>query len=47
MYTWTEVVKEEGMWVAKIHWGPDVEVCGPYRFKWFAKLVAWIFDGMH
>ena len=47
MTTNTKVEKEGKRWVTKIYWGSEVEVCGPYRFKWIAKIVAWIFDGMH
>jgi hypothetical protein len=47
MVTRTEVVKEGKRWVAKVYWGKLTEVFGPYRFRWMAKVVAWLYDGMH
>lgn len=34
-------------WRAKVDWGRTTEVHGPYRWRWMARLVAWLEDGQH
>lgn len=30
-----------------VAWGRTVEVLGPYRWRWVARLVTWLNDGVH
>lgn len=34
-------------WLAKVDWGRHTAVHGPYRWRWLARLVAWLEDGEH
>ena len=36
-----------GGWEVHVDWGRSTEVWGPYRWKWVARLVAWMEDGQH
>ena len=47
MVTFGSVEKEGKGWVAKICWGNTMEVFGPFRWRWTARVVKWIFEDTH
>ena len=34
-------------WMVREEWGGAVETHGPYRWRWTARLLAWLNDGVH
>lgn len=41
-------VEESGKgWIVKVDWGMFTTTYGPYRWRWVARLVAWMEDGRH
>lgn len=34
-------------WLAKVDWGFGTAVYGPYRWRWMARLVAWLENDEH
>lgn len=41
------VEKQPAGWVAKVDWGFVTATHGPYRWRWLARLIAWLEDGQH
>ena len=34
-------------WLVNVHWGRFTQTHGPYRWRWTARVVAWLEDGQH
>lgn len=34
-------------WFVYVNWGSIIVVRGPYRWKWLARIVAWLEEGIH
>lgn len=47
MVSIASVEKQQAGWFAKVDWGCGTASHGPYRWRWMARLVAWLEDGQH
>ena len=47
MVTTTTCFRTMAGWVVGVHWGSTVETHGPFRWRWVARIVAWLNDGIH
>lgn len=47
MTSTARIVREPDGWYVTVQWGSLVEVDGPYRWRWVARFLAWLDDGVH
>jgi hypothetical protein len=47
MTSQASVEKEKEGWFAIVDWAASIECFGPFRWKWQAKIIAWMFHEQH